>query len=377
MEILVFLLVFLIQLSSGKILSYLIFALLSLMILIKYGKIKYKTIFFFILFLLLILNLIEPMLIFNSLVRYELIWISLGIFGIFLSTHENMSNTRVYRILKSIFYSGLSGASFIFILSSLNIFIPSLNHEHYAGIRWVGGFDGPNEFSAFYVLILSIGLGLYISKHINVSMMIYSIIIIVPSVYFSYSRGSLFMFFTLIIVFIIVHIKNTKHRVLITSIYTGVLAFLFVLVKKNNLIENFMNVRSRASSRTPLLEASISMFLDKPIFGNGLGAFSLLSIVSNDSPHNDYLYILTAGGIIDLTILLCFYLYPFFISLFYRNYASIFFFITFYFSGFFFNNIVRGRISFLFWLIFGIMAALTLRRREHNGYSKTNIGKRD
>ncbi|MBW8303308.1 MAG: O-antigen ligase family protein, partial [Brevundimonas sp.] len=225
------------------------------------------------------------------------------------------------------------------VYPSLLIFPP------YAGTRWVGGFDGPNEFGQFYVLIMALGFGLYLEGKIKLLYLILSTAVFAICVWYSFSRGALIAVAMLGAVVVFLNSLGTKRwRLLFVG--AGVLAFGSVYFDR--FATTFLNIRKGRGGRDDLLERTLDAFEQNPIFGGGFGYFASLA---GPPPHSDYMYFLVSAGIIGLVILFASYGYLLWGS--YRRgmYAEFLFFFVFAVHSLSFNNLVRGRLSLIFWLV--------------------------
>lgn len=313
-----------------------------------YQRLLIKGIIYLLLWIFLIVSTLRTEFISLNETKIEIMWLFLGILSFIII----VNNIKINRItsLKALMYAGLSGGLIQIFLQMSQRYIPFLTSLPYANMRWVAGFDGPNEMAAFYLMILSIVFGLKIEKKINAFTFILSLFIFLPLIYFSYSRGGLIGLGILGLLYIIYKLKYSKHKILMLTFYSIIISYFYF-----NYFEIFMykfnDVRSNASDRDYLFRDSFELFKQNPIFGHGLGSFGALAQAYNVVPHSDYLLFMVSGGLVSLSVLLYFY-FTFAKNAFKNKYyPELLAILTFIIQGLTFNNIVRGRLSILFWLV--------------------------
>jgi O-antigen ligase len=110
-------------------------------------------------------------------------------------------------------------------------------------------------------------------------------------------------------------------------------------------------IRIGAGGRLYLLETASAIVEQRPIFGYGLGSYWYVGDGRNVTPHSDYLLFIVSGGIVGITFLAGFYTYWLRIALKRLMYPEALTLLVFYALEAFFNNLVRGRVSFFFWAL--------------------------
>src|SRR5690606_5320763 len=145
--------------------------------------VKKKELLSFYLWTLMIVLMIRPQYINLNETKIEVICLFLGCVSLLIvSLGGSIQRIPVIKIMVN---SGVIGAvlNLIFHLTSLYpLFLSGTINYPYAGTRWVGGFTGPNEFGAFYVMILALVLGLYLEKEYSIFQMFIRASMIVPLV---------------------------------------------------------------------------------------------------------------------------------------------------------------------------------------------------
>lgn len=313
-----------------------------------YQRLLIKGIIYLLLWIFLIVSTLRTEFISLNETKIEIMWLFLGILSFIII----VNNIKIDRItsLKALIYAGFSGGLIQIFLQISQRYIPFLTDVPYASTRWVAGFDGPNEMAAFYLMILSIVFGLKIEKKINSITFIISLFIFLPLIYLSYSRGGLIGLGILGLLYIIYKLKYSKHKILILTFYSIIIAY-FYFKYFEIFMYKFNDVRSNAGDRDYLFSDSVELFKQNPILGHGLGSFGALAPAYNVVPHSDYLLFMVSGGLVSLSILLYFYFT--FANNAFKNkyYPELLAILTFILQGLTFNNIVRGRLSILFWLV--------------------------
>jgi O-antigen ligase len=352
MKIILFFAILFVQINSTQYLSaILLFAVLGWSIinnLLAVQTVRKKALWAFFGWLLMIVVMIRPDYLHLPETKIEILWLSLGCLAFLIVSTGN--KIKRIPVIKTVILSGMLGAFINLAAHLLNWFNTRIVNTPYAGTRWVGGFDGPNEFGAFYVMILALVLGLYLEKEYSFLKMVTLSFILIILIYFSFSRGALLGLVGLLVIFAIYSLVRSKRKFLLFGFYI-VIVSVFLYRYLQPLLMKFNSVRENASERDILFLESFRLLKESPILGHGLGAFGELSFVKNTTPHSDYLLILVSGGLIGCGLLLFFYskfTWNAFKNKFYPELLLLLVFIS---QAFTFNNIVRGRLSILFWVI--------------------------
>lgn len=352
MKILMFLIVVFVQFNSTQIVSIvligLLFALSFFQLVMNKNGLRKKALWMLFLWSLMILMMIRSSYFYLSETKIEVFWLSLGC----VSFSIIASGNRIERIsiIKSIILSGVFGALLNIILHSMNLFSSQIINVPYAGTRWVGGFDGPNEFGGFYVMITALVLGLYLEKEYTFFQMLIRLSILIPVVYFSFSRGALLGLISLIAIFSVYSLLKAKRKLLLLTFYT-LITYGFYSMYLQQLLTNFGSVRKNASERSYITTGVLNLFQQRPILGHGIGSFGEISTARNTTPHNDYFLFLVSGGIAGVCVLLYFYSKSTMIAFKNKFYPEFLMLLVFMTQSLTFNNLVRGRLSILFWVV--------------------------
>lgn len=295
------------------------------------------------------LSVIRFKYIFDIETKIELFWLFLGGVFIFISTVKIDTSSD---IIKKIYNSAFYGSILIVISIVTNTTLNGLMNAPYGGTRVMGGFDGPNECGAFYVIALALMLSYnYSAKRSKKDkyVLLKTIFMFIPIV-LSWSRSVYIAFIVMLIVvtYEIVHNSSNKLKSWRLVVVVALLAVLIVVLYIYPL---FLAVRKNAGSRNYIFENVISILGDNLIFGSGLGSYWFLSGGDNSTPHSEYLLFIVSGGLMGLSILLIFFMKVFWRFMIEKRIEIICILIIFFILEGAFNNLIRGRVSILFWAI--------------------------
>jgi O-antigen ligase len=246
----------------------------------------------------------------------------------------------------------------------LGVYPSLLMFPPYAGTRWVGGFDGPNEFGQFYVLVMALGFGLYLEGKLKLFPLILCTAVFAFCVWFSFSRGALIAVAILGAVVVFLNSLGTKRWRLL---FVGVGVVAIASVYFDRFAATFLNVRKARGGRNDLLETTLDAVSQHPILGGGFGYFDSLAGLP---PHSDYLYFVVSAGIFGLVILLASYGYLLWGSFRRGMYAEFLFFVVFAVHSLSFNNLVRGRLSLIFWVVTCVALVKFVRWDQFHGFGR-------
>lgn len=349
----IFFIVFFAQLKNGQIISIGLTGFLCIIILLyclyKNLKIRRWSVSWLFFWILLVLSVIRFKYIFDIETKIELFWLFLGGVFIFISTVKIDTSSD---IIKKIYNSAFYGSILIVISIVTNTTLNGLMNAPYGGTRVMGGFDGPNECGAFYVIALALMLSYnYSAKRSKKDkyVLLKTIFMFIPIV-LSWSRSVYIAFIVMLIVvtYEIVHNSSNKLKSWRLVVVVALLAVLIVVLYIYPL---FLAVRKNAGSRNYIFENVISILGDNLIFGSGLGSYWFLSGGDNSTPHSEYLLFIVSGGLMGLSILLIFFMKVFWRFMIEKRIEIICILIIFFILEGAFNNLIRGRVSILFWAI--------------------------
>ena len=175
--------------------------------------------------------------------------------------------------------------------------------------RILGGFSGPNELANFLNIIIAYAF----SKHFLEKKIKGIYILVIPiyiNILLTYSRGGYIgILVTMFIIIIIILSKQENQKtlkIIISIILFLTLSYIVVFV----MIPKMADIRSTVSgeldssffnSRNYIFEYTKELFLQKPIFGHGLGATAEYpTIYGNLTPHNTFYLFAIDGGIVGI-----------------------------------------------------------------------------
>lgn len=348
----IFFIVFFSQLKNGQIISIgltiVLFIIILLYCLCNNVKMRQWSVNWLFLWIALVLSVIRLKYIFDIETKIELFWLFLGGVCIFISAVKMHISSD---IIKKIYDSAFCGSILIVVSVITNSTLNGLMNPPYGGTRVMGGFDGPNECGAFYVIALALMLSYNYSNEKakrDKYILLKTVFMFVPVV-LSWSRSVYIAFIAMLIIvgYEIVHNSSNKLK----SWKLMLLALLIALTAVLYIYPLFSAVRKNAGSRDYIFESVISIFRENSVFGSGLGSYWFLSGGDNSTPHSEYLLFLVSGGLVSLSILLMFFIKAFWRFMIEKRIEIICVLVTFFILEGAFNNLVRGRVSILFWAI--------------------------
>lgn len=185
--------------------------------------------------------------------------------------------------------------------------------------RRVGGTIGsPNTAASFLTMLLGPALGLFLARvnkwHKFFALAAFSLGSIALLVTFSRGGWLSFGISTAIVVFLAWRRGLIGLRIPFTLAAAALIGF---IVLRAQIIPRFTDDEGAASSRIPLVQTSIQMIQDKPVFGIGANNYAVelpdystmnLSIQWNSVVHNKYLLVWTETGLAGLFAFLWFLL---------------------------------------------------------------------
>ncbi len=300
------------------------------------------------LWLAMIAYLVRPEYVAFIETKIEVFWLIIGLIMLLTASinsgYVNVSASLIYE-------TALLGAALIIVSMITKSTLGGLLGAPYATTRYVGGFDGPNEMGHFYVLALSLMLGEHIFRRrvrfVWVKTGIFVIVIIS-----SWSRSALgALLFMYMLCFCGAYSQTRGSRRLRVIVLFLLLSTLVALLYAQVIRPQYNVIRIGAGGRLYLLETASAIVEQRPIFGYGLGSYWYVGDGRNVTPHSDYLLFIVSGGIVGITFLAGFYTYWLRIALKRLMYPEALTLLVFYALEAFFNNLVRGRVSFFFWAL--------------------------
>lgn len=228
----------------------------------------------------------------------------------------------------------------------------SINHLYsapYAGTRLVGGLDGPNELAAFNLLPFTYSLNMIFYQKTRRKKYILNVIVTAFVIVLTWSRGGFAGLCLASVLSAIIYLR--KHFKIKNIFKIFILALIIIVLIYSYVFPNFINIRKNASGRIGAVPLMIETIQKKPVFGWGLGTFNYNTELPNATPHNGYIFVLYAGG------LLSFIFYSIFLYLILRrvikqrDIIKFMILLTFLIQEMLFNHLIRGRVSFVFWIL--------------------------
>jgi O-antigen ligase len=311
------------------------------------------------LWLFMVVYLVRPEYLADIETKIEILWLVVGLVMLLTAS----MNLEYMSISPSILYnSALLGALLIIVSMITKSTLGGLLGVPYANTRYVGGFDGPNEMGAFYVLALTLMLGEHILRR-RVRFVWAKASVFVIVIIQSWSRSALGALLVMgVLCFCWAYFQNRgSGRLKVVAVFLLLLtlvgyAYVHVVRPQYNVI------RANAGDRRYLLETANYIVKQKPICGHGLGSYWFVGDGVNATPHSEYLLFVVSGGMLGLVFLVGFYTYWLKTALNKRMYPESIALLVFYVLEAFFNNLVRGRVSFFFWVL--ILLVSTGPRRK-------------
>lgn len=351
-RVLLYAVLFLVQVAEGQLLAMGAVACLCCYALLRTvlgdGQLLRSCIAVAFLWAFLIVGLVRPDFATDIETGIETLWLFLGV-GMLIAASAKGIGRGVN--CSDLYEPALIGAFMVLVSVVSQSTVGGLLNPPYAGTRHVGGFDGPNEMGAFYLISLFLMLGDHALRR-PVPFLWVKVGVFVTVVVSSWSRGALiglgcgcvFLVWT-----VFRCTQGGKRMRLVASSLVGVsvVTLLYHLIVEPRLIA----VRSSAGDRTYLLYSTWSIVRSSPVFGRGLGSYWFLTDGVNATPHSEYLLFLVSGGLAGVVILAAFFAYWFYQATRKGMYPEALGLAVFYILEAFFNNLVRGRVSFLFWSI--------------------------
>src|SRR5215475_9725928 len=222
--------------------------------------------------------------------RFAQIMIAFGVFYAFFAIAQELtSNGKIFW-----FHSPRSHSS--------SIYGSYVNRDHYAGLM---------EMLVPIPLVLSFGR---VFKGGQRALVVFCTVLMASTLFLSGSRAGMIAFVVEVVAFAILTFRTRrKPRALlgITAICAGVLAFL-VFVGKGQVLFRLGDLQP--GNRLQMTKDSMRMFLERPVFGWGLGTFPTVypahrSFYTNlfvNEAHNDYAQLLVETGLVGFGPMLWF-----------------------------------------------------------------------
>lgn len=196
-----------------------------------------------------------------------------------------------------------------------------------------GTYINPNHFGGLLILIIPLSLGyiLYMSqrtrggdnlftiirqsKFSNQLLLFFATILMGTGLIMSESRGALISVLAAIAIFYILLSwkKKTRSGTLFIGLFLTIIAIYSFWIGIDPVIEKFAETSETLPKRTFIWKDTLTIIKDFPLFGTGLGTYSLsFSLYKNvaywptiiQHAHNDYLELLSETGIIGFLLVM-------------------------------------------------------------------------
>ncbi len=345
-----------IQTTNGQLFAFgfmLLYIILNLLInmLSGYRKIDTNRIFIFISWSLFVLSLIKFNQNINIEVYIELFWLLMGSCILGISTFiYKLDSKKILTIF--VISTGILGLALI-ICYYFKIEISGIIAYPYAGTRLVGGFDGPNEAAAFYLIAFTYSFNRFL-KDKNKMYFIHSMLMITVIV-LTWSRGGLIGLITIGILSVL-YLYRSKLYKLISLKNIIVLLVLFTILKYF-IMPRFVFIRRNSTGRLDMIITSLQPFFERPLMGWGLGNFSEISGLRNATPHNEFIFILFSSGLYGLFLFLIFIVLIIIRAKSKKMNIELILLFSFFTQEMTFNHLIRGRVSLVFWLLIALIVS--------------------
>jgi O-antigen ligase len=267
----------------------------------------------------------------------------IGVF--FLITNNLMTGNQVRRLVLTIIIMGaiVAFVGLLQMLSGTDKIYWFWESKYRISSCYFGPYVSHNHFAGYMEMVIPLSLGLLIAQLLNYSithggswryrlstldswlstrvLLIFAIIIMIASLFFSLSRGGIISFLLSMVLFVNFLLFSRKKRrktsILLISIFSISLIFL-IWLGVSPIIERLSTLsdlesQSSYTYRKVVAKDTLSLIKDFPTFGCGLGNFQHLYPKYQseevkqffwDHTHNDYLEYLSEVGVIGSIIVL-------------------------------------------------------------------------
>jgi len=223
---------------------------------------------------------------------------------------------RTEKRLRGLFYLTLAAGTFLGY-NAINAFRSGVfSDEGYRVRGTLGGtLNDPNDTALFLVTMIPIAIALFLSIRPKLPRVLLALatLVMTAAVFVTYSRGG---FLALALASAVLLWKIGRRAPLPTAGFAVVAAMLLAvslppnyLLRLASITDASRDTRGSATSRTRLLNRSVEVALQNPVFGVGMNNFSQVSINGYVS-HNAYTQVAAEMGLPALAIYLGFILVP-------------------------------------------------------------------
>ncbi len=246
---------------------------------------------------------------------YELIALSKG-FLIYFYVVNNIRGRRDLRtVIAALFATTAAHALYILFqfATRLNYTLqgepqPYIGPE---GFRSIGFFGSPDAAAALISFIIPIGIAYYLiyRKRPERPLILVGLVVALAAIMATKVRAAgLAVLISTMVVFLIAHVR---HRITSATLFKGALVAIIALILISPAVYDRFQRGSWGEQRLPLMETSINMIKDHPVFGVGLNnyPFNIEEYVPvrfrgrwEYTVHNEYLLRLAEGGAVGFVV---------------------------------------------------------------------------
>jgi O-Antigen ligase len=180
--------------------------------------------------------------------------------------------------------------------------------------RVVSTFTSPGALGAFLgsTLVLAVAILAWNSPRTLRAPAILSIVLSVPAMFFTYSRGPVLGAAAVIVLMVLVANRARWPSVLVMATVATLLFAVWGHISSSAVYHERLGVTETVNTRDEIQRVSLDLFRQKPIFGWGYNTFdkAKLTVSSRDprfdmlSSHNTFLTVLVELGVFGLALLL-------------------------------------------------------------------------
>lgn len=185
------------------------------------------------------------------------------------------------------------------------------------GMRASGAFICPNHFAHLMQMLIPVGIGVVACRSAGVALRLvagYAALLAVPALYLTESRSGLIgMMAGLVTLAVAVSLRRGLKKFLLVLVIAPVLAAGVGVAawKASPMLQERVALAMQGDIRLVIWKDSLPIFLEKPVFGHGLGSYRWMyphyrtHLTVNADPefaHNDYLHYGAEFGVVGLLI---------------------------------------------------------------------------
>jgi hypothetical protein len=285
------------QLRQGQVLAVLATCLLFYVSFLRFTMRRHAVssagLVWCLLWVFMIVYLVRPAYVDDVETKIELSWLFIGLIMLMIA----LMNSGYTTVSTSALYdTALVGALLAIISMITKSTLGGLVSTPYAGTRYFGGFDGPNEMGAFYVLALSLMLAEHLLRR-RVHFVWAKAGVFLIAIISTWSRsafGALCVMYGLCFCSVYFQERRVSERAKVVVLFlllSTLIAHIFVYIA----LPQYNIIRRSAGDRGYLMEITRAIVRQRPIWGHGLGSYWFLGDGTNATPHSEYLLFIISG----------------------------------------------------------------------------------